>query len=370
MGDDTINNDNNLGNGDSGTIQGGGQDPVNPPADNPPFPDPIPTPDPAPAAPAASDEDDEFLKYVKMANDLCWIPGILKAYGADKQLQFGKVEEEAYVENEETGKLIHPNEYDAKFHIADDTFDPEETWENETKTPVLDQTGLAEEIFNDLPGPVFDRDEDPTEEVFPTVYDDKTQIPDDVLEEDLFSIEKCRDESAALESPLNGSDEELELDTFNEPVNMLDTFTTWWPREMGDGTVSDGDKIRDMLKKLLPSEDVDGAVKDPEWTFGKFMKEKFPSYVASDRAAKFLDLVAQYSVVDAVERLAVQEAKEEVLAAATGDEDQDELLALVQESAETKRKQYLADYVLPPAEGDPAKYRKFWKQVLDIIKAL
>ena len=369
MGNDTI-DDQNLPGGDSGTIQGGGQDPVNPPADNPPFPIPDPEPDPAPADDSASDGDDEFLKYVKMANDLCWIPGILKAYGADKQLQFGKVEEEAYVEDEETGKLIHPNEYDAKFHIADDSFDPEEIWENETKSPVLDQKGLAEEIFNDLPGPVFDRDEDPEEEVFPTVYDGKTQIPDDVLEEELFSIEQCRDESAALESPLNGSDEDLELDTFNEPTKVIDTFTTWWPREMGDGTVSDGDKIRDMLMKLLPSEDVDGAVKDPEWTFGKFMKEKFPSYVASDRAAKFLDLVAQYSVVDAVERLAVQEAKEEVLAAADENADQDEVLALVQETAETKRKQYLADYVLPAAEGDPAKYRKFWKQVLDIIKAL
>lgn len=369
MGNDTIDNQ-NLPGGDSGTIQGGGQDPVNPPADNPPFPIPDPEPDPAPADDSASDGDDEFLKYVKMANDLCWIPGILKAYGADKQLQFGKVEEEAYVEDEETGKLIHPNEYDAKFHIADDSFDPEEIWENETKSPVLDQKGLAEEIFNDLPGPVFDRDEDPEEEVFPTVYDGKTQIPDDVLEEELFSIEQCRDESAALESPLNGSDEDLELDTFNEPTKVIDTFTTWWPREMGDGTVSDGDKIRDMLMKLLPSEDVDGAVKDPEWTFGKFMKEKFPSYVASDRAAKFLDLVAQYSVVDAVERLAVQEAKEEVLAAADENADQEEVLALVQETAETKRKQYLADYVLPATEGDPAKYRKFWKQVLDIIKAL
>ncbi len=312
MGDDTINNGNNgLGDGDSGTIQGGGQDPINTPPDNPPFPDPTPTPTPDPAPAASDGDEDEFLKYVKMANDLCWIPGILKAYGADKQLQFGKIEEEEYVEDEETCKLIHPN-----------------------------------------------------------VYDDKQQVPDDVLAEDLFSIEACRDESAALDSPLNGEDELLDEDTFNYPSNFEDTITPWYTREISDGSGADGDKIREMLMKLLPSEDVDGAVKDPEWTFGKFMKEKFPSYVASDKAAKFLDLVAQYSVVDAVERLAVQEAKEEVLAAATGDEDQDELLALVQEAAEEKRKQYLTDYVLPPAEGDPAKYRKFWKDVLEIIKAL
>ncbi len=312
MGDDTINNGNNdLGNGDSGTIQGGGQDPINTPPDNPPFPDPTPTPTPDPAPAASDGDEDEFLKYVKMANDLCWIPGILKAYGADKQLQFGKIEEEEYVEDEETCKLIHPN-----------------------------------------------------------VYDDKQQVPDDVLAEDLFSIEACRDESAALDSPLNGEDELLDEDTFNYPSNFEDTITPWYTREISDGSGADGDKIREMLMKLLPSEDVDGAVKDPEWTFGKFMKEKFPSCVASDKAAKFLDLVAQYSVVDAVERLAVQEAKEEVLAAATGDEDQDELLALVQEAAEEKRKQYLTDYVLPPAEGDPAKYRKFWKDVLEIIKAL
>jgi hypothetical protein len=371
MGDDTINNGNNdLGNGDSGTIQGGGQDPINTPPDNPPFPDPTPTPTPDPAPAASDGDEDEFLKYVKMANDLCWIPGILKAYGADKQLQFGKIEEEEYVEDEETCKLIHPNVYDDKQQVPDDVL-AEETWENETKEPVLDQEGLDEtEIFNNAPWPVFEKDDTLDEEVFPTVYDDKQQVPDDVLAEDLFSIEACRDESAALDSPLNGEDELLDEDTFNYPSNFEDTITPWYTREISDGSGADGDKIREMLMKLLPSEDVDGAVKDPEWTFGKFMKEKFPSYVASDKAAKFLDLVAQYSVVDAVERLAVQEAKEEVLAAATGDEDQDELLALVQEAAEEKRKQYLTDYVLPPVEGDPAKYRKFWKDVLEIIKAL
>jgi hypothetical protein len=371
MGNDTIDNENEgLGGEDQGTIQGGGQNPVNPPMDNPPFPMPDPEPDPDPAPAADESGDEEFLKYVKMANDLCWIPGILKAYGADKQLQFGKIEEEEYVEDEETNKLIHPNEYDDKQQIPDDKLD-EETWENETKEPVLDQEGLEEEIFNDLPWPEFEGNDDLEENVFPTVYDDKQQIPDDELEEELFSIEKCRDESAAdEESPLNGSDEELEEDTFNYPHDFEDTITPWYTREVGDGEESDGDKIREMLMKLLPSEDVDGAVKDPEWTFGKFMKEKFPSYVASDRAAKFLDLVAQYSVVDAVERLAVQEAKEEVLAAADDSADQDEILALIQESADEKRRKYLADYVLPASEDEPAKYRKFWKQVLDIIKAL
>ena len=374
MGNDTIDNDNNLGGEDQGTITGGGQDPVNvPPApgDGPAFdPVPDPAPTPAPSDESSDGGDEEFLKYVKMANDLCWIPGILKAYGADKQIPFGKVEEEEYVEDEETEKLIHPNEYDDKQQIPDDDLEVE-TWENETKEPILDQEGLDEgEIFNNLPWPEFDGNDDLEEEVFPTVYDDKQQIPDDDLEEELFDIEACRDESAALDSPLNGSDEDLQEDTFNYPHDMDDTYTWDYVREIGDGTESDGEKVREMLMKLLPSEDVDGAVKDPEWTFGKFMKEKFPSYVTSDRAAKFLDLIAQYSVVDAVERLAVQEAKEEVLAAADENADQEEILALIQESADEKRKQYLADYVLPPSEGEPAKYRKFWKQVLDIIQAM
>lgn len=371
MGDDTINNGNNLGDGDQGTITGGGQNPVNPPAPNPPFPDP--TPDPAPTAPAADDSgDEEFLKYVKMANDLCWVPGILKAYGADKQLQYGKVEEEEYVEDEETNKLIFPNEYDDKQQVPDDDL-TEPIYAPEDIDPVLDQEGLAEEIFNDQPGPEFESNDvidDP--DVFTDEYDGKEQIPDDTFENpDLFSIEKARDESAAADSPLNGEDEEFtEEDTFNYPQDEGDTYTWHYAREIGDGSGADGDKIREMLMKLLPSEDVDGAVKDPEWTFGKFMKEKFPSYVASDRAAKFLDLVAQYSVVDAVERLAAQEAKEEVLASASEDADQDELLAQIQELAEEKRLQYLADHVLPAAEGEPAKYRKFWKDVLEIIKAL
>lgn len=371
MGNDTIDNENGLGGEDQGTITGGGQGAINPPnpANDPPIP---PAADPAPdAEPASNDDsgDEEFLKYVKMANDLRWIPGILKAYGADKQLQFGKVEEEEYVEDEETEKLIHPNEYDDKHQIPDDELD-EDTWENETKEPVLDQEGLEEEIFNDLPWPEFEGNDDLEENVFPTVYDDKQQIPDDELEEEKFSIEACRDESAAADSPLNGSDEDLEEDTFNYPHDFEDTITPWYTREVGDGVDNGEEKIREMLMKLLPSEDVDGAVKDPEWTFGKFMKEKFPSYVTSDRAAKFLDLVAQYSVVDAVERLAVQEAKEEVLADAAEDADQDEILAQIQELADEKRKQYLADMVWPAAEGEPAKYRKFWKQVLDIIQAL
>ena len=80
MGDDTNNNENEgLGGQDSGTIVGGGADPVNPPAPNPdiPIPDGDPDPQPAPSTPASGNEDD-FLKYVKMANDLHWVPGILK----------------------------------------------------------------------------------------------------------------------------------------------------------------------------------------------------------------------------------------------------------------------------------------------------
>ena len=380
MGDDinNIDNDENLGGEDNGTIQGGAENPVNPPSpDNDPIIPPAdPEPDPAPADDESSDGDEEFLKYVKMANDLCWVPGILKAYGADKQMKFGKVEEEEYVEDEETNKLIWPNEYDDYNFEPDDQVEEPELYGVEEKQPVLDDANLdPEAIFNNEPEIEFEKDDNTLEEeVFPQEYDDNNFEPDDEVEEpEVFSLEKCAEDSAAdEESPLNGEDEELEEDTFNYPQNEEDTITPWYTRETGEETEGedDSEKIRDMLMKLLPSEDAEGAIQDPEWTFGKFMKEKFPSYVASDRAAKFLDLVAQYSVVDAVERLAAQEAKEEVLAAATGDEDQDELLALVQESAEAKRKQYLADYVLPDAEGEPAKYRKFWKDVLDIIKAL
>ena len=373
MGDDTINNENEgLGGQDSGTIVGGGADPVNPPAPNPGFPipdEPDPEPTPTPSTPASGGEN-EFLKYVKMANDLHWIPGILKAYGADNQLPFGKVEEEAYEENEETEKLVFPNEYWDKEADADETLE-EEVWSPETKEPQVDEE-LEEEIFNDQPGPVFDQNEDLEEEIFGNLYGEAIENADETFDEEtVFGVESYAAESAAAESPLNqGEAEDLDEYTFNLPEKEADTFTPDYPAEIGDGAAEDAEKIRDMLKKLLPSEDAEGAVKDPEWTFGKFMKAKFPDFVASDRAAKFLDLVAQYSVVDAVERLAVQEAKEEVLAAATGDEDQDELLALVQESADTKRKQYLTDYVMPPAEGEPAKYRKFWKEVVDIIKAL
>ena len=371
MGDDTINNDNGLGCQDTGTIEGGGQNPVNPPT---PASDPIipPAADPVPPAPAPSDDDgeDEFLKYVKMANDLHWIPGILKAYGADNQLPFGKVEEEAYEENEETEKLVFPNEYWDKEADADEELD-EDTWSPETKEPQVDET-LEEEIFNDQPGPEFDADEDLDEEVFGDLYGEAIENADEVIEnEEFFGVEAYAAESAAAESPLNqGEPEALDEYTFNEPESEEDTFTADYPREVGEDAADDAEKVRDMLKKLLPSEDAEGAIQDPEWTFGKFMKAKFPSYVASDRAAKFLDLVAQYSVVDAVERLAVQEAREEVLAAATGDEDQDELLAVIQEAADAKRKEYLSTYVLPDAEGEPAKYRKFWKDVLEIIKAL
>lgn len=372
MGDDTINNDNGLGGQDTGTIEGGGQNPVNTPPDNPPFPDPIPTPTPDPAPTPAESSDggeDEFLKYVKMANDLHWIPGILKAYGADNQLPFGKVEEEAYEENEETEKLVFPNEYWDKEADADEELD-EDTWSPETMDPQVDET-LEEEIFNDQPGPEFDADEDLDEEVFGDVYGEAADNADEELDEELFGVEAYAAEAAEAESPLNqGEPEALDEYTFNEPESEEDTFTADYPREVGEGAADDAEKVRDMLKKLLPSEDAEGAIKDPEWTFGKFMKAKFPSYVASDRAAKFLDLVAQYSVVDAVERLAVQEAREEVLAAATGDEDQDELLAVIQEAADAKRKEYLSTYVLPDAEGEPAKYRKFWKDVLEIIKAL
>ena len=295
-----------------------------------------------------------------MANDLHWVPGILRTYGADNELPFGEVEEEEYVEDEETEKLIFPNEYDNKQQVPDDELE-EETWSNETKEPVLDDE-LEEEIFNDLPGPEYDPDDELEEEIFNSVYDNKQQVPDDELEEETFTAEAYASESAAAESPLNGEDEELEEEIFND-INPTA------PVEEEEST-ADGEKVREMLLKLLPKEDAEGAIQDPEWTFGKFMKEKFPDFVASDRAAKFLDLVAQYSVVDAVERLAVQEAKEEAVAAAGEDADQDELLALVQETAEAKRKQYLADYVLPEAEGEPAKYRKFWKQIVDIVKAL
>lgn len=372
MGDDTNNNENEgLGGQDTGTIVGGGDNPVNPPipGNEPPIPDPEPTPDPSPA-PAEGGDEDEFLKYVKMANDLHWVPGILKAYGADNQLPFGKVEEEPYEENEETGKLIFPNEYWDKEADADEVLD-EDTWTPETKEPQVDEV-LDEEIFNDQPGPEFDANEDLDEEIFGDLYGEAIDNADEEIEnEETFGIEAYAAESAEADSPLNqGEPEALEEYVFNAPEKEEDAFTADYPREVGEDSDSDAEKVRDMLKKLLPSEDAEGAIQDPEWTFGKFMKAKFPSFVASDRAAKFLDLVAQYSVVDAVERLAVQEAKEEVLAAATGDEDQDELLALVQEAADTKRKQYLTDYVMPPAEGEPAKYRKFWKEVVDIIKAL
>lgn len=369
MGDDTINNDNGLGGQDTGTIEGGGQNPVNTPPDNPPFPDPIPDPAPAPSAPADGGED-EFLKYVKMANDLHWVPGILKAYGADNQLPFGKIEEEAYEENEETEKLVFPNEYWDKEADADETLE-EDIWEPETKEPQTDET-LEEDIFNDQPGPEFDADETLDEEIFGNLYGESIENADETFsEETVFGVEEYAAESAEAESPLNqGEPETLDEYFFNEPESFEDTITPDYPREVGEDSSSDAEKIRDMLKKLLPSEDAEGAIKDPEWTFGKFMKAKFPSYVASDRAAKFLDLVAQYSVVDAVERLAVQEAREEILASATGDEDQDELLASIQTAADAKRKQYLSDYVMPSAEGEPAKYRKFWKDVLAIIQAL
>ena len=372
MGNDTQNDDSqNLGNQDPGTITGSGQNPVNPPANNPPFPDPVPTPDPAPASPASGGgSEDDFLKYVKMANDLHWVPGILKTYGADNELPFGKVEEEEYVEDDETCKLIFPEEYWHKQHETDDAGLDEETYSNVVKKSVTDDNTLDEELFNDEPGPVFESNDTLDEDVFPGEYWHKKHETDDAdLGDEVFGIEDFAAESAAAESPLNGEDETLEMDTFNEPKDFADTYTHWVPREI-DAASADGEKVREMLMKLLPSEDAEGAVKDPEWTFGKFMKEKFPDFVASDRAAMFLDLVAQYSVVDAVERLAVMEAKQEIVSAAAEDADQDELLAQVQELAETKRKQYLTDYVMPPSEGEPAKYRKFWKEVVDIVKAL
>ena len=226
MGDDTINNDNGLGGQDTGTIEGSGQNPVNTPPDNPPFPDPDPTPDPAPAPAEASDGgEDEFLKYVKMANDLHWIPGILKAYGADNQLPFGKVEEEAYEENEETEKLVFPNEYWDKEADADEVLD-EDTWSPETKDPQVDEI-LDEEIFNDQPGPEFDADEDLEEEVFGDLYGEAIENADEVIEnEEFFGVEAYAAESAAAESPLNqGEPEALDEYTFNEPESEEDTFT-------------------------------------------------------------------------------------------------------------------------------------------------
>ena len=362
MGDDTNNNVNDPLDNDNGVIEDptnnqpanndpdsgdtGGDDPVTPPADDTPA--------------SGGGSEDDFLKYVKMANDLHWVPGILKTYGADNELPFGEVEEEEYEEDDETKKRIFPNEYDSRVPEKDDVPAEESVYAPEDIDPVLDDSGLEEKTFNCEDAPVAEGDDDVEEKVFNEEYSVNPDLTNEDGEEKTFLAEDYAAESAAAESPLNGKDETLDEDTFNEPLDAEEAPAS------GDSS----EKVREMLQKLLPTEDAEGAVKDPEWTFGKFMKAKFPDFVASDRAAKFLDLVAQYSVVDAVERLAVQEAKEEVVGAATGDEDQDELLALVQEAAETKRKQYLSDYVLPDAEGEPAKYRKFWKEVLDIIKAL
>lgn len=366
MGDDTINNATDPLDGDNGVVE----DPTNPPVNNDPDTgdtggdDPVTPPaDDTPASGGGSEDD--FLKYVKMANDLHWVPGILKTYGADNQLPFGEVEEEEYVENEDTKQLIFPNEYGAVEPETDDDPEEESVYAPEDIDPVVDDEFEEDEIktFNCENAPAAEENDDLDEEVFNDEYSVNPDLADDEAEEETFLTEACVAESAAAESPLNGEDEDLEEDTFNEPLEEAAS-----DEEEGEGGSSE--KVREMLQKLLPTEDAEGAVQDPEWTFGKFMKAKFPDFVPSDRAAKFLDLVAQYSVVDAAERLAVQEAKEEVLANATGDEDQDELLKSVQEAAEEKRKQYLSDYVLPDAEGEPAKYRKFWKQVLDIITAL
>ena len=367
MGDDTNNNVTDPLDGDNGVIE----DPTNnPPANNDPDSgdtggdDPVTPPaDDTPASGGGSEDD--FLKYVKMANDLHWVPGILKTYGADNQIPFGEVEEEEYVENEDTEQQIFPNEYGAVEPEADDDPEEESIYAPEDIDPVVDDEFEEDEIktFNCEDAPAAEENDDLDEEVFNDEYSVNPDLADDEAEEETFLTEACVAESAAAESPLNGEDEDLEEDTFNEPLEEAASGEE-------EGESGSSEKVREMLQKLLPTEDAEGAVQDPEWTFGKFMKAKFPDFVPSDRAAKFLDLVAQYSVVDAVERLAVQEAKEEVLANATGDEDQDELLKSVQEAAEEKRKQYLSDYVLPDAEGEPAKYRKFWKQVLDIITAL
>jgi len=363
MPDDTL-DINNLGDDDSGTIE--------------PTPDPTPTVDPTPSAdpvpadeptPAAEDSagDDEFLKYVKLANDLHPTVDVMKTYGADNELQFGEVEETEYVENEETEKEIFNLFCPEDIDNADEEGLEEETWlkDDGVAVPESEESAVEEDTFNNPLNP--EAEEEAAEELEEKIFNDECpeaeeeESEEEALEEETFSLCDYAAESAKADSPLNeGEAEELEEDTFNEPAAEAEEEEEEYS----------GDYIREMILKLLPTADAESGEKvDPEWTFGKFMKEKFPSYVASDKAAKFLDIVAQYSVVDAVERLAVQEAKEEVLAANPDETDQDALLALVQEAAEAKRLEYVKNYVKDPEE-DEAKYKKFWKDVLDIIKAM